>query len=146
MSFFLASGLALAGCGSDGNRAEGQPQDSGIASATAPVTPELERRFDEVRAIHDEVMPERGRLVRLQARTMTADLPAATAAFAKTRLARADDMMMDWMYADVSLTQLADSLSEAEIADYLDRRETSIRRVADSMRAAIDYAELTIAQ
>ncbi len=91
-------------------------------------------------------MPERGRLIRLQRTVVGAELGPELTAFAKTRLERADDMMMDWMYADVPLTKLTDSLDEQSIYAYLDEREKEIQNVSDSMMTAIEFAESILAQ
>ena len=112
---------------------------------TVPPT-KLENRFDVVRAIHDEVMPERGRLIRLQRSVAGADLGEHVTAFAKTRLERADDMMMNWMYADIPFSTLVDSLDETAIYTYLDTRESDIQEVSDSMMTAIQFAESILAQ
>lgn len=120
-------------------------QPSNDSEATVPPT-ELESRFDKVRAIHDEVMPERGRLIRLQRKVVGAELDLEITAFAKTRLERADDMMMNWMYADIPLTKLTDSLDEKSIYAYLDEREKEIQNVSDSMMTAIEFAESILAQ
>lgn len=106
----------------------------------------LENRFDVVRAIHDEVMPERGRLIRLQRTVAGAELGEDVTAFAKTRLERADEMMMNWMYADIPLSTLVDSLDDASIYTYLDLREDEIQAVSDSMMTAIQFAESILAQ
>jgi len=106
----------------------------------------LENRFDEVRAIHDEVMPERGRLIRLQRTIAKAELDLPVSTFVQTRLERADDMMMNWMYADLPLNKLVDSLDESSIYRYLDAREKEIIGVSDSMMVAIQFAESILAQ
>ena len=127
--------VTLAACGGAGDAPVDQPD------ATLLQVPLVER-FAEVRAIHDAVMPERGRLVRLQRRLAASEeLGERVRGDADLRLQRADDMMMDWMYADVPLAELRDSLSAAELATYLDAREVAIRATADSMRAAIAHAE-----
>ena len=116
-----------------------------LSNETIPPT-ELENRFDKVRAIHDEVMPERGRLIRLQKKVAGAELGPELTAFAKTRLERADDMMMDWMYADIPLNELTDSLDEKSIYAFLDQREKEIQNVSDSMMTAIQFTESILAQ
>lgn len=91
-------------------------------------------------------MPQRGRLIRLQRNILGGDLGEEVTAFAKTRLERADEMMMNWMYADIPLSNLVDSLDEKSIYGYLDSRETEIQKVSDSMMTAIQFAESILAQ
>jgi len=142
MAWLLAAGFAaLASTGCNFGEA-----DTGSAEVSGIVDQDLEVRYDEVRAIHDEVMPQRGDLIRLERDVRDAELDEDIAAFAKTRLTRADDAMMSWMHTDRSLTSLADSLDRAGIHRFLDEREQEIERVADSMRVAIDYAQQVLAQ
>ena len=91
-------------------------------------------------------MPKRGQLIRLQKTVSQADLGPEVTAFAKTRLERADDMMMTWMYADIPLSKLNDSLDEKSIYSFLDEREEDIQNVSDSMITAIQFAESILAQ
>jgi len=140
LPLLLLSVLFFAAC----NSSEAE-NTGGVTDQIVPPT-QLENRFDEVRAIHDEVMPQRGRLIRLQRNISKAELEKGVTAFAKTRLERADDMMMNWMYADIPLTKLIDSLPENSIYSYLDNREAEILKVSDSMMTSIQFAESILAQ
>ena len=140
LALAAATCLALAACG-DGTT----DVDPGAREPIA-VDAALEARRAQIMAIHDEVMPERARLVRLQ-RDLEADgLGGPGDELALTRLSAADDAMMAWMYAEVPLAQLADSLERPALDAYLDEREAAIRAVADSMRASMAFAEETLAQ
>jgi len=140
LPLILLSVLLTASCGSNLSEVDQQMPAQAIPPSA------LENRFDEVRAIHDEVMPERTRIIRLQRGVVNGDLDEELSAFAKTRLERADDMMMNWMYADIPLSTLVDSLEEDPIYSYLDVREKEIKQVSDSMMAAIHFAESILAQ
>ncbi len=131
----LAFGLLLGwGCG-----------DRSSPALEAPPAA-LEQRYDEVRAIHDEVMPQRANMVRLERAIHEGDLEADVAAFAKTRLERADDAMMEWMRTEESLNTLRKNMSDTDIEEYLNMREIQIRAVADSMHLSIAHAENVLAQ
>lgn len=138
----------LASCGGDSGAAtqeasEGSPE---IAAAEGPTDAGIETRHRRVMAIHDEVMPERARLVRLQRELERAPEQNLAYSSARSRLAAADEAMMAWMYADVPLTELVDSLGPEALNAYLDERELTIRDVADSMRVSIAVAEALLAQ
>ena len=137
---FLVCAFLLTACNSSDTQ-KTEPSTEQLVPSSA-----LENRFDKVRAIHDEVMPERGRLIRLQRAVSASELDGSLSAFAKTRLERADDMMMTWMYADIPLNKLIDSLEESSIYTYLDGRESDIQAVSDSMMTAIQFAESILAQ
>ena len=117
-----------------------------VAVAERPVDAAIETRHREVMAIHDEVMPDRARLVRLQRELERAPEQNLAYSSARSRLAAADEAMMAWMYADVPLTELVDSLGPEALDAYLDERELTIRDVADSMRVSIAVAEALLAQ
>lgn len=133
----LSCAIGFAACASDAPGAEAAEAAQLVAvSATALA------RHGEAMAVHDEVMPERGRLVRLQ--RALADRPGDTAAL--RRLTAADDAMMDWMYAEIPLARLADSLNEAALLTFLDERTRQIGDVADSMRASMAAADRILAE
>jgi len=95
---------------------------------------------DKTTDLSNETIP------RLQKKVAGAELGPELTAFAKTRLERADDMMMDWMYADIPLNELTDSLDEKSIYAFLDQREKEIQNVSDSMMTAIQFTESILAQ
>ena len=112
-------------------------------AAVAQIDAGLRERFSEVRALHDEVMPRRSELVDLERRLGEPAVGRDTTglAFAKTRLTRADDAMMTWMYNDEPLEGLVQRLGPTRAAQHLDLRGREMQGVADSMQAAIAYAQ-----
>ena len=98
-------------------------------------------RHAEIRAIHDEIMPRRGALVKLERKLARDSNHTARESLALRRLERADDAMMAWMHSEVAYATLRDSLDSDALAAYLDRREREIRAVGDSMEASIRFAE-----
>ena len=138
-----SAGTALLACGSPSERA---PEQLPGSPGEQLVVPEVRQRADAVLTLHDDVMPERARLMRLQRQLGEVDLPNESRAFAKTRLERADSLMMAWMYSDVPVAELADSLDTQALLEYLAMREAEIRDVADSMHVAMSNAEMLLAQ
>ena len=137
----LAAGLCLAAaaCGDDVARG------ADATHAEPAVDAAVVTRSEAITALHDEIMPERARLVRLQRELTRAPEQNLAYSSARGRLDAADEAMMAWMYGDVPLAELADSLEPAALGAYLDERERSIRAVADSIRASMTYAEQILA-
>lgn len=140
LALAAAACLALGAC--DG----GTTDPAAEADEPIAVDAALEARHARIMAVHDEVMPERARLVRLQRDLKAGGLEGPGDRQALARLSAADDAMMAWMYAEVPLTQLADSLERPALDAHLDEREAAIRAVADSMRASMAFAEETLAR
>lgn len=139
LSFFASILLFVSACTSNS-------PETNTEITELPVSAEVERRYDEVRAIHDEIMPRRADMIRLEREVLASDLDSSRVAFAKTRFERADDAMMSWMKSEESLTTLAQKMSTEEIKVYIDQREKQIRDVADSMTTSIEYAQQLLTQ
>lgn len=144
----MAAGLTycLLGVACGGGASGGAEPSTARSTEGEGVDAAIETRHRDVLAIHDEVMPERARLVRLQRELERAPEQNLAYSSARGRLDAADDAMMAWMYADVPLTELVDSLDPEALNAYLDERELSIRAVADSMRASMAFAEELLAE
>ena len=138
----LAAGLCIAGAAC-GDAATGETT-AGAAVAKTPVDAAVVTRSESIRALHDEVMPDRARLVRLQRDLARAPEQNLAYSSARGRLDAADEAMMTWMHTDRPLTELVDSLDAPALNAYLDERERSIRAVADSMRASMSFAEQSL--
>lgn len=142
----LAIGLALGvwSCSgsADGGNATVEPETTPQTQASAGV----QAAYDAGMAVHDEVMPRLGEMMRMQRSLDAADLPAEQTAFAKTRLARADDAMMEWMQATIPVPEAVDSFGVDAAPDYFARREADIQGVRDSIETAIRYAQNLLAQ
>lgn len=122
-----------------------QPQK---ATTTKPqeTKSEFTKKYLEVQAIHDEVMPKRSELIRLVGQTKRSSLSEADKNEMVLRLERADSMMMQWMYDEIPNEKLQDSLGEKGLIAYLSTREKDINLVADSMLTTISDAKQLIAQ
>lgn len=132
---------SCSGSGDGGDRAvepEATPRTQDPAAVQAS--------YDAGMAVHDEVMPRLGEMMRMQRSLAGADLPPAQAAFAKTRLERADEAMMAWMHATIPVSAAVDSFGVDAAPDYFARREAAIEGVRDSIEMAIRYAQNLLAQ
>ncbi len=115
---------------------EGDP-----AELAANIDLDMREKFREVRALHDQFMPYRGDVIAQQRRLEKSKLDSTVTAFAKTRLTRADDAMMTWMYNDEPLMNLISRLGKDKAAMHLDIRGREMRSIGDSMKVAVEYAK-----
>ena len=95
---------------------------------------------------HDEVMPMSAEIARAERALDESGLATEEAAYAKTRLAAADDAMMTWMYNNETAAEVNERLGPKIAAQHLRIREREILAIGDSMRAALDYAESLLPQ
>ena len=108
-----------------------------------------EQRWDEMMAIHDEVMPEMSTLNRIgrQLRTYAEESQDLTAAeserieAAVQALETAEEGMWSWMNELQQLERLRREKDHAAIMDYLDGERERISRVRDEMQAAIEQGQ-----
>ena len=120
----------------------------GNAPATAEPVAEAEEPSDELVAgyqrlmdLHDEVMPLDAEIMRTERALDSTKVNAEQAAFAKTRLERASDDMMTWMYNNEPLDAMYDRLGAKTTGEHLRIREKEIRTIGDSMRTSIAYGQ-----
>ena len=108
---------------------------------------EASARWDEVMAIHDEVMPKMGKIrsvsKSLKEMITAADsLTLATEDYQKimpqlSKLQAADDAMMDWMHGFLQLERLQADKTHEEVMKYLDEEEVKIKAVKTAMETSI---------
>lgn len=97
--------------------------------------------YDDVVAIHDEVMPKMGTIhnykKELQAIVDTLGNPEISAKLTESiiDLKEADDAMMSWMANFVAPKE------EPQRTEYLNKEMTSIKEVKSKMLSSIDHAE-----
>jgi len=111
-----------------------------------------EKLWEEVIAIHDEVMPKMGDINRIS-RTIRAELdtvpPIDTLLKLQQldlliRLGKAEEGMMVWMNELETLDELRDSKSNKEIMDYLEGEKQRISAVRDSMLVSIEAGQAAL--
>lgn len=111
-----------------------------------------EQRWDEMMAIHDEVMPKMGDLNRLS-RDIRAQLdtvpPVDTLLKLQQldlliRLGKAEEGMMLWMNELEVLDDLRAAKSHQEIMRYLETEKQRISTVRDSMNASIEAGKAAL--
>ncbi len=103
------------------------------------------KKWDEVMANHDVVMPMMGTthkvrkaLKAIQSSKGTLEQPvAASITKMLTDLDKADESMMDWMQNYQKLGKLQSSKSHVEIMKYLDSEEVKINKVKELMDSSI---------
>lgn len=129
--------LLLAGCGQTGN------QEQQEANGT-----DREQLYDEVIAVHDEVMPKMQTIMNLKEQlrqkidSLAADTVANQAQLEKVRslteaLDQADEAMMSWMRG---FKRDYGEMTEEEIMDYLNQEKEKIEQVAEQTETAIREA------
>ena len=148
--FFLPIALLLA-CGSPASE-----QETASSSVTENMSPEEAARdslFKTMMAIHDEVMPEMGRMYRLRRRAVeladslqndpnipvTVDTLRAIA----QRVEEAEEAMMNWMRSNDFEFE---GMSHAEIMQELETEKENITVVRERMLKSIDEAEAALDQ
>lgn len=140
-SFFLSFAVAMLAfaCGG-GASDQSQPED--------PTTLE-EQKWEEVMAVHDEVMPKMSEINRLsrslrdyKENQETIDPQAEQRIDAAIQeLSTAEERMWDWMNNLKQLDGLREQQSHEEIMNYLNEEKTAIDQVRDEMMSAIEEAE-----
>lgn len=138
LPIFLLIGTGLLAC----NDAQTEtPAETSSGAEDTKIDETLREQFRVTRELHDEFMPLRSEMVALERQLKESKLDTSLTAFAKTRLASADDAMMTWMYNDEPLTNLVGRLSPKLASQHLDIRAKEMRSIGDSMQVAIDYAK-----
>ena len=138
-------GVTLVACNGSAKPAEE------AASEPAEAQAQLQ---SEVMAIHDEVMPEMGRINQLS-RTLREYLEEnpdlteerRTALFeAVAALDRADEGMMDWMAAYGGLVKNFETMEPQQIMEALEGEKKKISEVRDQMLSSIEMGERYVAE
>ena len=107
-------------------------------------------RWEEVMAMHDEVMPLMTDIseVRRNLKTLLGN-PAANQKMLENtiqRLDSADESMMDWMYNFKQLENLQSQMDHSGIMQYLDGEYAKIRSIQDSMNLVISTGRVLLEQ
>ncbi len=131
---------ALAAAVFTGACASATTEDGNPAQAAEPGAALVEG-YQRLMDLHDEVMPLEAEIARTGRALGESGVDAERAAFAKTRLERASEDMMTWMYNNEPLDAMYGRLGDEVTAEHLRIREKEIREVGDSMRVAIAYAQ-----
>ena len=131
-------GSGFGGCDSAGN-AEAAPAQRGPNDA-------LVAQYQALMDAHDEVMPMSADVARAEKALADAGLDTEEAAFAKTRLAEADEAMMTWMYNNETAAEVHERLGPTLAAQHLSIRKKEIDAIGDSMRVAVEYARSLLPQ
>ena len=112
------------------------------------------KKWDEVMANHDVVMPMMGTTHKVRKALKAYQSSKGTleqteaAAITKmlTDLDKADESMMDWMQKYQKLGKLQDSKSHAEIMKYLENEEVRINKVKELMESSIAAGQAFLKQ
>jgi hypothetical protein len=113
-----------------------------------PVTLE-NQKWDEVMALHDEVMPQMSEINRLSRslreykESQEAVDPQAEQRIdaAIQELGAAEESMWEWMNNLKQLDGLREKMSHDEIMNYLNEEKATIEQVRDSMLGAVENAK-----
>jgi hypothetical protein len=137
----LGAGLLLGAC-------NGAPREdqSGETEETAVLE---EQRWEEMMAIHDEVMPKMSQLNRLgrqlrEHAEQTENLDAAVSERIEgtvRQLELAEEGMWTWMNELQQLDRLREEKEHAAVMDYLDAEKEEISQVRADMLAAIEQGQ-----
>ena len=132
------SAVLVLSCGNDATET--------AAVDTTEANPELESRYQRLNDLHDEVMPMSAEIARTVRQLDSVAISDGDKAFAKTRLERADEAMMQWMYSHESYESAIERLGAKTAAQHFAIREREMTRIGDSMRVSIPYAKTLLAQ
>lgn len=140
-TFFLSGVIALLAFACGGNASDQNQQEDPAA---------LEKQmWEEVMAVHDEVMPKMSEINRLsrglreyQENQEAIDPQLEERINAALQdLSTAEESMWDWMNNLKQLDGLREQMSHEEIMNYLQEEKTSIDKVRDDMLGAIEEAQ-----
>lgn len=113
-------------------------------NGSKPQHEESSNLYDEVMAVHDEVMPKM-RDIRVLTKQLKkidnyADNPQIMGAI--TQLSKADDAMMDWM----AQFKIPKEGTQQDEKAYLTGQMKSVNNMRDQMMAALDNAQMIVDQ
>ena len=101
-------------------------------------SPEIQKAYESVMEVHDEVMPEITTIQKLKRQIKKQDAKDKEAMDLIKQLENADDGMMDWM-SDFKLDQKA--TKEQQLV-YLNSEQTKIDKVSYDMKNSIENARI----
>ena len=101
-------------------------------------SPEIQKAYQSVMHVHDEVMPEITTIQKLKRKIKKLEIKDDRAMDLITQLEKADDGMMDWM-ADFKLNSKS---SKAEQLKYLSSEQVKINKVSVNMKNSIESAQM----
>lgn len=106
---------------------------------------EQQKLWDEMMAIHDEIMPAMGEIFKyskeLQTHLDSTEVETALQSEIEAtieQLNQADDGMMDWMAALKQPSELKESMNHKEIMEYLKTEHEKIEVVKQQMEESIE--------
>lgn len=102
--------------------------------------PEVKKLYDEVIAIHDEVMPKISDISKLRRKVRKLDNQNPSSLAIIKQLEDADDGMMNWMSDFQVYKTYADSSKESKMR-YLEIEKKKIQEVSDQMYSSIKTAK-----
>lgn len=100
---------------------------------------EVRQLYDEVIAIHDDVMPKISDISKLRRKIMKDKVESTESLNHITNLEKADDAMMDWMSDFQKYKSYADSTKDSKMR-YLNNEKIRIQSVSDQMYGSIESA------
>jgi hypothetical protein len=135
--FTLFLALTLSACGNQGGNQQ---------AAQSEATPADEQLWDELMAVHDDVMPKIGDMRRISKQledmqesgeNLSAEMQERIN-LALQKLSDAEETMMDWMRNLKQLEPLRDSMDEQGVMDYLNAEKEKINQVRDAMLGSLE--------
>ncbi len=100
-------------------------------------SPEIQKAYESVMHVHDEVMPEITTIQKLKRKIKKLEVKDDTAMNLITQLEKSDDGMMDWMAG----FKLNSKSSKADQLKYLTAEQSKIDKVSIDMKESINSAK-----
>ncbi len=143
---FLLIGLLAVACKPKSGEQKAEVEEQNIDRGNMQIQ---QKKWEEVMAVHDEVMPRMSEVNRLteQLKERMETAPEAEKqelSQAVQQLEAADKGMWDWMYGIKQLGELRDSLAHEGIVEYLNTEEKKIAEVRDQILSSIDNAKALV--
>jgi hypothetical protein len=147
--FLLLAGWTACNNETPSDQTESTTLESAKTSATGPIAEE-DQAWDEVMALHDEVMPRMSEIHRsrqnLKDFLALADQSPSIKAMEKEvteamdKLDEASEGMMQWMYEFKQLGPLRDSLEHQDIMAYLETEKAKMLKVKKDFDTSLENA------
>lgn len=149
LAFAMLISFSFIACGNTDQSKEATDTETNTSKFTADQLAAQQNLWDEVMAIHDEVMPKMGSMHQLTKALKNqwennTELDASTKediSIAIQELEAADEGMWDWMHNLKQLKPLRESESHDAILEYLKEQEQSIILVREEMNNSMANAE-----